>query len=128
MKRIKNEAHTNKDRIVCINEQDKLFFYYQIKGIEGLKYLFETKFSPSVSHYFHSRGHSINDNAAYLTIGELYRFNDYHNVRLAHTLERIPGWIDYVLTYELEAEQPVEIAEYNTTEYHDFEYDDERVA
>jgi len=119
MKKIKNKTHSNKDRIICIDEQNKLFFYYQVRGVGGLKYLFEMKSSPSVFQYFHSKGHSTADNEAYLTIGELYNFHDYHNVKLAHTLERIPGWIDYVLTYEFEVEQTVKCSQYDVGTYED---------
>ena len=127
MKKIKNAVHSNKDRIVCIDTQGKQTFYYQAKGNNEIKYLFAAKASPSVSDYFHNKGHRVSDDTSYLTVGELYRFRDYHNYKLTHTLERIPSWVDYVLTHEDHVIEPIVVAQYPERNNYN-EYADERAA
>ena len=127
MKKIKNVAHNNKDRIVCVNTQSKQTFYYQAKGNNELKYLFAAKASPSVSDYFHNKGHRVSDDTSYLTVGELYRFRDYHNHKSTHTLERIPSWVDYVLTYEYYVIEPIAVSQHLECNHYN-EYEDERAA
>lgn len=90
--------HSDKDRIACLSISNKQVFYYQAVNSRVRKYLFESKFSYSVYKYFCKKGRSLPDGGFYLTVADLYRFRDYHNVKLTHTLERLPAWIDYVLT------------------------------
>ena len=108
MKKI-NEKHSEKDRIICISS-DKHQFYYQPAGTNDRFWLLDVpSYSHSVFTYFLNRGRRDREQEFSLTIGELYRFRDFHNIKLAHILERIPGLVDYVIRNELSRAEPVEL-------------------
>ena len=108
MKRI-YEKHSEKDRIICVTS-DKHEFYYQPAKTSDRFWLFSIpRFSRSLFAYFRSRGCQIGEREYSLTIRELYGFRDFHNVRLAHILERIPCLVDYVIRNELSSADPVKL-------------------
>ena len=97
MQKIKRR-HTENDRIICERGPERCTFYYQSAGSGRATTLFVTRARyDTVYDYFRSRGRLHGDQGFYLTIRDLYRFRDYHNVRLANVMERIPVMIDYVL-------------------------------
>lgn len=97
MKKIKSDFN-QKDRVVCVTVQGGHEFYYQPVGSKERILLFVTDdFSHSVFAYFRDKGRNMTGRGFSITLKELYQFHDYHNVKLAHTLERIPIWIDYIL-------------------------------
>ncbi len=102
MNRIKRQ-HSGKDRIICVNAPGKLRFFYQPVGMAAGEraFLFDIDFSSSIYSYFRRKGRCVGDRANSITVDELYRFREYGNRQLASTVERLPGWIDYVIAYEL---------------------------
>lgn len=106
MKKIR-EKHSDRDRIICVSLPGYHQFYYQAKGSQKRKYLFETDFSGSVFAFFREKGCNMSGCGFSLTIKQLYQFHNYSNVKLARIMERIPAWIDFVLKEELELERVV---------------------
>ena len=117
MKRI-HEKHSNKDRIICVSIPGCQQFYYQKAGSSDRAYLFETDYSGSVFAFFRDKGRNLAGRGFSLTIKELYEVHDYHNVKLTHTLERIPVWIDYILKEDIrvpEQDAPAPVSVHTVT-------------
>ena len=102
MKKIK-ASFNQKDRIVCVTEQECHKIYYQPVGSREQILLFKTdEFSGSVFAYFRDKGRNLNGRGFSLTIRELYEFKHFHNVKLTTVINRIPTMIDYVLRERLD--------------------------
>ena len=102
MKKI-NAKHNNKDRIICVSLPGRHDFYYQPVGSRERIWLFRADvFSISVFAYFRDYGRSQCDGGFSLTLKEFYEFRDYHNLKLSRIMERIPGYIEYVIKNETE--------------------------
>lgn len=125
MRKIKNNI-SQKDRIVCESIPNKLRFSYKAAGTKDGMYLFETPFSPSLYQYFRDNGRKDGINALSMTIRQVYRFREYHNKKLAKTLERIPAMVDYVLMEDAWDKQAVKT--YRVDRTYSCEYDDGRAA
>lgn len=115
MKKIK-ASFNQKDRVVCVTEQECHKFYYQPVGSREQILLFKTdEFSGSVFACFRDKGRNMNGRGFSLTIRELYEFKHFHNVKLTAVINRIPTMIEYVLHEQLdhkEAEKkPVTISD-----------------
>lgn len=105
MKKIK-ASFDQKDRIVCVTNQDCHEFYYQPVGSKKRILLFMTdEFSGSVFAYFRDKGRSINGRGFSLTLRELYEFRHFYNVKLTTVITRIPVMIDYVLRERLKQKE-----------------------
>lgn len=126
MRKIKNNNISQKDRIVCESIPNKLRIFYKAVGTKDGKYLFETAYSPSLYQYFRNNGRSDGNNALSMTISQFYCFREYHNKKLAKTLERIPAMVDYVLMVDAWDKQAVK--SYRTDRAYSYEYDDGRAA
>lgn len=97
MKKIKKNFD-QKDRVICVTEQDCHKFYYQPVGSKERILLFMTdEFSSSVFGYFRDHGRCLADIGFSLTIKELYEFKSFHNKRLTKIINRIPIMVEYVL-------------------------------
>lgn len=121
MRKIKNANISQKDRIVCESIPNKLRFSYKAAGTNAGMYLFETDYSPSLYQYFRNTGRRDGANALSMTISQFYCFREYHNKKLAKTLERIPAMVDYVL----EAAWDKQIVKpYRADRTYSYEYDD----
>lgn len=97
MKKIKT-SFDQKDRVVCITEQDCHKFYYKPAGSKERIWIFMTNgFSGSVFGYFRDHGRCLADRGFSLTIKELYEFKSFHNKRLTKVINRIPIMVEYVL-------------------------------
>lgn len=88
MKRINAQVNSN-DRVVISTAPGRLHFYYKEAGQGNRVYLYTSDFSGSVFAFFRNGGR---------TIGELYRFNGWHNPKLAKVMERLPRMIEYAVT------------------------------
>lgn len=122
MRKIKNTNISQKDRIVCESIPNKLRFSYKAAGANKEMYLFETDYSPSLYQYFRNTGRRDGTNALSMTISQFYCFREYHNKKLAKTLERIPAMVDYVL---MEAAWDKQIVKpYRADRTYSYEYDD----
>ena len=126
MRKIKNANISQKDRIVCESIPNKLRFSYKAVGTNEEMYLFETDYSPSLYQYFRNTGRRDGTNALSMTISQFYCFREYHNKKLAKTLERIPAMIDYVLMEAAWDKQTVKT--YRADRTYSYEYDDGRAA
>ena len=87
MRKIKANVKNN-DRITINYEPGYIHFYYQTSAQNRKEYLYSMDFSGSVFAYFRHNG---------ITISEMYKFNDWHNPKLAKVMERLPKAIDYAL-------------------------------
>lgn len=126
MRKIKNANISQKDRIVCASLPDKLRFSYRAADEKENIFLFDTEFSYSIFHYFREHGRREGNNALSMTINQFYCFRDYHNTKLAKTLDRIPAMVDYVL---MEAAWDKQIVKpYRADRTYSYEYDDGRAA
>ena len=125
MRKIKTDI-SQKDRIVCESIPDKLRFCYRAAAEKKNTFLFDTDFSYSIFQYFREHGRREGNNALSITISQFYCFRDYHNKKLAKTLERIPTMVDFVLTEAAWDKQAVRAYEKDRT--YSFEYDDARAA
>lgn len=126
MRKIKNINISQKDRIICKSLPNKLRFSYKAAGTNEELYLFETAYSPSLYQYFRDHGCRDNNNALSMTISQFYCFREYHNKKLAKTLERIPAMVDYVLMEAAWDKQAVKT--YRVDRTYSYEYDDGRAA
>lgn len=126
MRKIKNANISQKDRIVCESIPNKLRFSYKAVGTNEEMYLFETAYSPSLHQYFRNIGRRDGTNALSMTISQFYCFREYHNKKLAKTLERIPAMVDYVLMEDAWDKQPVKT--YRADRTYSYEHDDSRAA
>lgn len=87
-----------KDRVVCETARDSHAFYYQPARSNSRTLLFTTPyFSGSVFAYFRDKGTQQNERGFSLTVGQLYSYRQYSNIRLAHTIDHIAIMLDYVL-------------------------------
>ena len=96
MKKI-NANFSQKDRVICVTEQDTHKFYYKPASSKERTLLFATDFSRSVLDYFRNKGRSTHNNGYEITLRELYAFKDFRNHKLSKLMERIPGMIEYVI-------------------------------
>ena len=126
MRKIKNANISQKDRIVCESIPNKLRFSYMAAGTNEEMYLFEIAYSPSLYQYFRNTGRRDGNNALSMTISQFYCFREYHNKKLAKTLERIPAMVDYVLMEDAWDKQAVKT--YRDDRFYSYEYDDDRAA
>ncbi len=109
MKKIK-APHDNRSRIVCVSTPGRHNFYYQPAGTRDRYWLAEYPFSGSVFAYFRDKGRNLHERGFSLTIGQLYAFRDYSNIRLARVMNSLPGQIDYVIRHRIpEKQTPVHI-------------------
>lgn len=125
MRKIKS-AFSQKDRIICQSIPNKLMFSYKAADSKESKYLFETAYSPSLYAYFRDKGCRNGNNGYGLTVGQFYRFRDYHNVKLAKALQRVPAMVDYVLMDEYWDKEYTRA--YQPTSVYNSVFDDERAA
>lgn len=98
MKKIK-APHDNKSRVICVSTPGRHHFYYQPAGTKDRYWLAEYPFSGSIFAYFRDKGRNLHERGFSLTIGQLYEFRSYSNVRLAQVMNHLPGQIDYVIRY-----------------------------
>ena len=87
MRKIKAEVKNN-DRITIALASGYIHFYYEAAKQNRKEYLYSMNFSGSVFDYFRHNG---------ITISEMYKFNDWHNPKLAKVMDRLPKAIDYAL-------------------------------
>lgn len=99
VKKIRNSAVNQKDRIICVTVTGAHKFYYQPCKSKERLYLFTTEdFSGSVFAYFRNNGRCMDGNGFSLTIKELYEDRKlYRNPKIGKIFDRLPGMIDYVL-------------------------------
>ena len=126
MRKINNNNISQKDRIVCESIPNKLRFSYKAAGTKRGMFLFETAYSPSLYQHFRDHGRREGNNALSMTISQFYCFREYHNKKLAKTLERIPATVDYVLMEDAWDKQSVK--SYQADRTYSYEYDDGRAA
>ena len=104
MKKI-NANFSQKDRVICVTEQDTHKFYYKPANSKERTLLFATDFSRSVLDYFRNKGRATDGNGYEITLRELYAFKDFRNYKLSKLMERIPGMIEYVIREYLTPEE-----------------------
>lgn len=104
MKKI-NAKFSQKDRVICVTEQDTHKFYYMPSSSKERPLLFATDFSRSVLDYFRNKGRATDGNGYEITLRELYTFKDFRNYKLSKLMERIPGMIEYVIREYLAPEE-----------------------
>lgn len=114
MKKI-NAKFSQKDRVICVTEQDTHKFcaakqgthkfYYKLAGSKERTLLFASDFSPSVLDYFRSKGRETDENEYEITLRELYAFKNFRNHKLSKLMERIPMMIEYVIHEYLTSEE-----------------------
>lgn len=105
MKKIKNSAVNQKDRIVCVALPGELQFYYQAYGSKERLALYKGEddkaipFSGSLFTYFRDNGRCMDGRGFSLTIKELYEDRKmYRNPKIGKIFDRLPGMIDYALS------------------------------
>ena len=104
MKKI-NAKFSQKDRVICVTEQDTHKFYYMPSSSKERTLLFATDFSRSVLDYFRNKGRATDGNGYEITLRELYTFKDFRNHKLSKLMERIPLMIKYVIHEYLTSEE-----------------------
>lgn len=104
MKKI-NAKFSQKDRVICVTEQNTHKFYYKPADSKERALLFASDFSPSVLDYFRSKGRETDKNEYEITLRELYAFKNFRNHKLSKLMERIPMMIEYVIHEYLTSEE-----------------------
>lgn len=97
MKKI-NAKHDNRDRIVCVTDNDKYRFYYNPVRSSEHYWLFDTKaLHPSIFSFFLKHGRSSDNLSFSITVKELYKVGKSRDSKINKVLDRIPGQVEYVL-------------------------------
>lgn len=89
MKKVKY-TQNGKDRILCINKESILEFWYQPQDRTCKDHLFDIWFSPSVFQMFFTNGLCHDTNVYSLTLNQLHKIKRYHNPRVRKVVDLLP--------------------------------------